>query len=124
VEVSGTWFSGHSALARGFYQDKSTARSLNHHLKLLLKSPSFKDITTNLQLYRDDNEFKIDFKVKKIHRNREKLPKNLKPVKPNKKPVQNHPVQTSFLVLTKPADRKFLQLLLRNIRVYEYVNFT
>ncbi|KYB29704.1 hypothetical protein TcasGA2_TC031518 [Tribolium castaneum] len=63
VEVSGTWFSGHSASARGFYQDKSTARSLNHHLKLLLESPSFKDIITNLQFYRDNNEFKIDFKA-------------------------------------------------------------
>lgn len=63
VELSGTWFSGHSASVRGFYQDKSTTRALNHHLKLLLKSGSFHDVSMNLLFSRSNDELKIDFKV-------------------------------------------------------------
>lgn len=64
MDLDGTWFSGHSASARGFYQDKSTAGSSNHHLKLLLQSPSFQDINTDLQFFRNNDEFKVDFKVR------------------------------------------------------------
>lgn len=61
----GTWFSGHTISARGMYQDKSTPAAANHHVKFLLKSPSFDEIFTDVQFYRDNNELKIDARVRK-----------------------------------------------------------
>ncbi|KAJ8964440.1 hypothetical protein NQ314_004909, partial [Rhamnusium bicolor] len=62
IEVRGTWFSGHSMTAVGFYQDKSAALSSSHHIKLFLKSPSFKDVNIDLQFYRDNDVLNLDLK--------------------------------------------------------------
>ncbi|KAJ8968085.1 hypothetical protein NQ317_002630 [Molorchus minor] len=63
VDIKGTWFSGHSMTAVGFYQDKSVGPSSNHHVKLFLKSPNFKEVNTDLQFYRDNDILKVDLKV-------------------------------------------------------------
>ncbi|XP_050313934.1 apolipophorins [Anthonomus grandis grandis] len=63
LDLSGTWFSGHSAAAVGFYQDSSTSITSNHHLKLFITSPTFKDISSDLIIYRDNEEIKVDVKV-------------------------------------------------------------
>ncbi|CAG9760349.1 unnamed protein product [Ceutorhynchus assimilis] len=65
LDISGTWFSGHSAHAVGIYQDSSTALASNHHLKVFIKSPSFKDVNADLLFYRDNEQLKID--VEAIH---------------------------------------------------------
>ncbi|KAL3290379.1 hypothetical protein HHI36_023721 [Cryptolaemus montrouzieri] len=62
VEFNGTWFSGHSLSSHGFFEDKSTSRSYDYHAKLLFKSPSFDDVFSNLQYYRDRKEFKLSLK--------------------------------------------------------------
>lgn len=36
---------------------------MDKHVKMLVKSPSFDDVTVNLQLYRDDYETRTDLKV-------------------------------------------------------------
>ncbi|KAJ8914493.1 hypothetical protein NQ315_002765 [Exocentrus adspersus] len=63
IDLKATWFSGHSITALGFYQDKSVASSLNHHIKLSLNSPSFQNINADLQFYRDNNVLKLDLKA-------------------------------------------------------------
>ncbi|KAJ3640007.1 hypothetical protein Zmor_003331 [Zophobas morio] len=63
VDVRGTWFSGHNASASGIYQVKTTPNSSNRQLKLILRSPAFKDITLNLQFNRDNDKLEIDFKA-------------------------------------------------------------
>ncbi|XP_030755989.1 uncharacterized protein LOC115882214 [Sitophilus oryzae] len=63
IEVRGTWFSGHSAHAVGSYQDKSNSASSNHHVKLFITSPNFKDINSDLIFYRDNEEIKLDLRA-------------------------------------------------------------
>ncbi|XP_056647213.1 uncharacterized protein LOC130451874 [Diorhabda sublineata] len=62
IDFKGTWFSGHSMNAAVSYQDKSDPLSVDHHVKLLLMSPHFKDITIDLQFYRDNDILKFDLK--------------------------------------------------------------
>ena len=66
MDVRGTWFSGHNASASGIYQVKTTPNSSNRQLKLILRSPAFKDITLNLQFNRDNDKLEIDFKVREL----------------------------------------------------------
>uniref|UniRef100_A0A6P7GJY7 Uncharacterized protein LOC114337760 n=1 Tax=Diabrotica virgifera virgifera TaxID=50390 RepID=A0A6P7GJY7_DIAVI len=62
IDFKGTWFSGHSLNAAASYQDKSGPLSSDHHVKLLLMSPSFKDITADMQFYRDNDLLKFELK--------------------------------------------------------------
>ncbi|CAH1158795.1 unnamed protein product [Phyllotreta striolata] len=62
INFKGTWFSGHTMNAAVFYQDKSRPLSSDHHVKLLLMSPHFKDITIDLQFYRDNDVLKFELK--------------------------------------------------------------
>lgn len=60
LEFSGTWFSGHNMTARGAYSDRSSAIIVNHHLKMILKSPSFvSPILLNCHLYQNHSDLKI-----------------------------------------------------------------
>ncbi|EFN78662.1 Apolipophorins [Harpegnathos saltator] len=60
LDFSGTWFSGHNFTARGAYSDRSIAAMMNHHLKMILKSPSFANlILVNCYLYQDHSDLKI-----------------------------------------------------------------
>ncbi|XP_032670099.1 uncharacterized protein LOC116843644 isoform X1 [Odontomachus brunneus] len=60
LDFSGTWFSGHNITARGAYSDRSVAAVMNHHLKMVLKSPSFANlILLNCHLYQDHSDLKI-----------------------------------------------------------------
>ncbi|XP_049847119.1 uncharacterized protein LOC126299332 [Schistocerca gregaria] len=63
IEFSGSWFSGHSISGKGLYQDKSTSKTMNHHLKLAVKSPSFNELTVSFRLIQDDTEFKTNILV-------------------------------------------------------------
>ncbi|KAF5274561.1 hypothetical protein FQA39_LY07173 [Lamprigera yunnana] len=60
VDLNAAWFSGHTINVHGIYQDKSTVKTSNHHLKIIIKSPHFSIIAADCQLYQDDVEFKID----------------------------------------------------------------
>ncbi|KAK9890371.1 hypothetical protein WA026_010464 [Henosepilachna vigintioctopunctata] len=62
TEFNGTWFSAHSVSVRGFYHDKSSYRSYDYHAKLLVRSPSFQEVLSNIHYYRDANELKVDLK--------------------------------------------------------------
>jgi hypothetical protein len=64
IELSGTWFSGHTFTAKGLYQDRTTTKVTSHNLKFLIKSPSFNEIGILCKILNDDKEFKIDFQVK------------------------------------------------------------
>lgn len=60
LDFSGTWFSGHNITARGAYSDRSVAAVMNHHLKMVLKSPSFANlILLNCHLYQDHSDLRI-----------------------------------------------------------------
>ncbi|KAH1029523.1 hypothetical protein HUJ05_002749, partial [Dendroctonus ponderosae] len=63
IDINGTTFSGHSAHAIGFYQDTSTALASNHHLKVFVNSPNFKDVNADLVFYRDNDQFRTDIKA-------------------------------------------------------------
>ncbi|KAK4871887.1 hypothetical protein RN001_016011 [Aquatica leii] len=63
VDLNVSWFSGHTVNVRGIYQDKSTLKTSNHHLKVIIRSPSFSYIEADSQFYQDDVEFKIDVKA-------------------------------------------------------------
>ncbi|KAG5880871.1 hypothetical protein JTB14_004019 [Gonioctena quinquepunctata] len=69
IDFWGTWFSGHSMSAVGFYQDKSTSLSSHHHIKLLLRSPSFEDFNVDLRFYRDNDVLRLD--LKGLHNNKD-----------------------------------------------------
>ncbi|XP_025074116.1 uncharacterized protein LOC105427375 [Pogonomyrmex barbatus] len=61
LEFSGTWFSGHNMTARGAYSDRSLAVIVNHHLKMIFKSPSFvSPILLNCQLYQNHSDIRIN----------------------------------------------------------------
>lgn len=60
LDFSGTWFSGHNITARGAYSDRSAGAIVNHHLKMLLNSPSFvSPILLNCQLYQNHSDLRI-----------------------------------------------------------------
>ncbi|PSN49824.1 hypothetical protein C0J52_08839 [Blattella germanica] len=63
IEISGTWFSGHTFTAKGFYQDRSTTKVTAHVLKMFVKSPSFNEIDVSCKFYSDDREFKFEFQA-------------------------------------------------------------
>jgi len=69
IELLGTWFSGHTFKAKGWYQDRTTSKVTSHNLKFLIQSPSFNDIGVQCKILNDDKEFKIDFLVKHIINN-------------------------------------------------------
>lgn len=54
------WFSGHSIVVNGWYQDRSSFIKSYHHAKLQAQSPSFGDITADAKYVRDEVEFKLD----------------------------------------------------------------
>lgn len=61
LDFSGTWFSGHNITARGAYSDRSAASVINHHLKMVLKSPSFVNlILLNCFLYQNHSDLRIN----------------------------------------------------------------
>ncbi|XP_024879673.1 uncharacterized protein LOC112459670 [Temnothorax curvispinosus] len=67
LEFSGTWFSGHNMTARGAYSDRSSAVIVNHHLKMILKSPSFiSPILLNCQLYQNHSDLKVGLYVEQL----------------------------------------------------------
>lgn len=70
VDVFAAWFTGHNLTVNGVYQDKSTPTVMDHHLKMILKSPSFREINSTVHLYRDVKELKIDLKVGDIYYSR------------------------------------------------------
>ncbi|XP_066155546.1 uncharacterized protein Apoltp [Euwallacea fornicatus] len=65
LDISGTSFSNHSAYIVGLYQDSSTAITADHHLKIFLKSPNFKNISGDVVYFRDNEQMKLD--IKAIH---------------------------------------------------------
>lgn len=65
IDFQGTWFSGHSITALAFYNDMSNSVSANHRIKILLRSPSFKDAKIDGLYYRDNNVFKLILEVSK-----------------------------------------------------------
>jgi len=67
IELLGTWFSGHTFKAKGWYQDRTTLKVTSHNLKFLIQSPSFNDIGVLCKILSDDKEFKIDFLVKHLY---------------------------------------------------------
>ncbi|EGI63145.1 Apolipophorin [Acromyrmex echinatior] len=67
LEFSGTWFSGHNMTARGAYSDRSSAVIVNHHMKMIFKSPSFvTPILLNCHLYQDHSDLKISLYAEQL----------------------------------------------------------
>ena len=64
IELSGTWFSGHTFNAKGLYQDRTTSKVTSHNLKFRIQSPSFNEIGILCKILNDGKEFKIEFLVK------------------------------------------------------------
>lgn len=63
VEIFGSWFTGHNLTLHGVYQDRSIPSVKDHYLKMILKSPSFREINSTLHFFQNDEEFKIDLRV-------------------------------------------------------------
>lgn len=63
VNMKGTWFSGHSLSAKGFYIDRNSAIKTYHQIKFRVLSPSFEDVLIDLIYARDGHEFKFDTQV-------------------------------------------------------------
>nr|CAD7263142.1 unnamed protein product [Timema shepardi] len=63
IDTSGTWISGHTFTARGSYQDKSTAKTISHILKLQVLSPSFSEVVISCKLLNSDLEFRTDLQA-------------------------------------------------------------
>lgn len=63
VEMFASWFTGHNLTLHGVYQDKCVPSIKDHHLKMIVKSPSFVEINSTLHYFHSDEEFKIDLRV-------------------------------------------------------------
>ncbi|XP_062546026.1 uncharacterized protein LOC134212310 [Armigeres subalbatus] len=59
-DFNGMWFSGHTIIVNGWYQDRSSFIKSYHHAKLEARSPSFGDVTADVKYVRDEIEFKLD----------------------------------------------------------------
>lgn len=67
LDFSGTWFSGHNITARGAYSDRSSAVIINHHLKMIFKSPSFvTPILLNCYLYQNHSDLRVSLYAEQI----------------------------------------------------------
>lgn len=67
LEFSGTWFNGHNMTARGSYIDRSSAAVINHHLKMILKSPSFvSPILLNCQMYQNHSDLRMSLYAEQL----------------------------------------------------------
>ncbi|EZA49996.1 Apolipophorins [Ooceraea biroi] len=67
LEFSGTWFSGHNMTARGAYTDRSSVAVINHHLKLILKSPSFvTPILLNCHMYQNHSDLRVSLYAEQL----------------------------------------------------------
>ncbi|XP_029160980.1 apolipophorins isoform X2 [Nylanderia fulva] len=67
LDFSGTWFSGHNMTARGTYSDRSSAAIINHHLKMILKSPSFvNSILLNCHLYQNHSDLRVNLYAEQL----------------------------------------------------------
>ena len=58
VDFTGTWFSGHTAMAKGVLQDKSTHYGNSYIIKLQLRSRLFNEISLYAKLLFNDLERK------------------------------------------------------------------
>lgn len=60
LEFAGTWFSGHNITARGAYSDRSSNAVIDHHLKMIFKSPSLANpILFNCHLYQNHSDLRV-----------------------------------------------------------------
>lgn len=67
LDFSGTWFSGHNMTARGAYSDRSSAAIINHHLKMIFKSPSFvSPILLNCHLYQNHSDLRVNLYAEQL----------------------------------------------------------
>lgn len=67
LEFSGTWFSGHNMTARGSYADRSSLAVINHHLKMILKSPSLvSPILLNCQMYQNHSDLRVSLYAEQL----------------------------------------------------------
>lgn len=68
LNFAGTWFSGHNITVRGTYSDRSTAVTISHNLKLLLKSPSFaNDFLLNCKLFQNASDLRVGLFMEQIN---------------------------------------------------------
>lgn len=67
IGLSGVWFTGQSMKMNGIYFDKSDVGKEDHHLKMVINSPSFAEVVTDLQFFMDDERITIDAKVNYIN---------------------------------------------------------
>lgn len=64
-------FTGYNMTAKGTYSDKSVSSTMNHSLKLILKSPTFaSDVLLQCKLYRNYNDFSLIVSVEQIDRDK------------------------------------------------------
>nr|XP_013118557.1 unnamed protein product [Stomoxys calcitrans] len=64
VNLSGSWFTGHSATVKGNYKDKSSRVQSLHNAKFTVESPSFKATTITLNYRRTQQLFSFDVQAK------------------------------------------------------------
>uniref|UniRef100_W4VR36 Putative lipoprotein n=1 Tax=Corethrella appendiculata TaxID=1370023 RepID=W4VR36_9DIPT len=60
IYLDGLWFSGHSIIINGVYQDRSSLIKVYHHLKFVVQSPSFDEVNVDIKYLRDEFERKFD----------------------------------------------------------------
>lgn len=67
LDFAGSWFSGHNITARGAYSDRSSTVIMNHHLKMIFKSPSFvSPILLNCYLYQNHSDLRVSLYAEQI----------------------------------------------------------
>ncbi|XP_005177435.1 apolipophorins [Musca domestica] len=64
VNLSGSWFTGHSVSVKGNYKDKSSRVQALHNAKIIVESPSFKPTTINVVYRRNQQLFTFDVQSK------------------------------------------------------------
>lgn len=63
LDFSGTWFSGHTAMAEGLFQDKSNHYSTNYIIKLLVRCRLFSEVLLTIKTSLSDQEHKVTISV-------------------------------------------------------------
>lgn len=71
LEFFGMWFSGHNIMARGTYSDRSSMVIVNHHLKMIFKSPNFvTPILINCHLYQNHSDIRVSLYAEQVDYNK------------------------------------------------------
>lgn len=66
MDFFGTWFSGHTAMAKGTFQDKSNHFAYNYNVKLQVNSRLFSTIGLQVKFTFNDLEYQVTAMVRNV----------------------------------------------------------